>query len=184
MEETGPKILQGVGWEVRTAARGCYHRRPRPEAERPPLAEGGVCALQGVPRLRGPPRSGPTAAHPGALGRDPRLTWRPGTGGPSLAPAQAWFPPREAQRPPPAPASRAPRGAGLVPSARLPARSPRPGPHSRSTSCSLARSSSSLPLRLSASLFSDARVWFSCSPSVAIFAPGRGGEGSAEPGCG
>lgn len=92
--------------------------------------------------------------------------------------------PRPASRPGPRPpATRSPKP-GLASSTRPPARSPRPGPHSRSTSCSLARSSSSLPLRLSASLFSDASVSFSCSPSVAIFAPGRGGEGSGERGCG
>lgn len=51
-----------------------------------------------------------------------------------------------------------------------------PSSHSRSTSCSFARSSSSLPLRLSASLFSDASVSFSCSPSVAIFVGMQPGE--------
>lgn len=51
-----------------------------------------------------------------------------------------------------------------------------PRPHSRSTSCSLARSSSSLPFRLSASFFSDAKVSFSRSPSVAIFAKEAGRE--------
>jgi hypothetical protein len=85
-----------------------------------------------------------------------------------------------------------PRSSGAgVPAARLGlARAPSPPTpgvpgraHSRSTSCSLARSSSSLPLRLSASLFSDASVSFSCSPSVAIFARGAAGR-EAQSACG
>lgn len=108
---------------------------------------------------------------------------------PALGPSsRPWRGPGSSPGPRPPPSilfltnSPSPEGAGasLVSSARPSARSPRPGPHSRSTSCSLARSSSSLPLRLSASLLSDASVSFSCSPSVAIFARGRGGQGNRD----
>lgn len=151
---------------------GNWSHDPSSGGQRPGAAppRGGLASASGRGALRGAgsPRGSGSAPHKRTRRIGLRLKRRRGAGPSARAAARACL-----LHPAPCPRT---RPAGLLPTARPPARSPRRGPHSHSTSCSLARSSSSLPLRLSASLLSDASVSFSCSPSAAIFAQGRGGR--------